>query len=601
MQNNGQNRQSGPRGMVPLAAQGLTAVALALFLFFYLQATQEFTYFYREQNQLFLFDSDYIGRMAGAIGGVNKALTQLLVQLFVLPRLGALVSALLSLTGALFLWMGLRRVRAGSWGLMALAFVPSMGYNLYLLDNYARYEGLVALTLMSILFGLYTLSDRQPVWLRLACAAVGALLLFYGAGSVAVLFALAVLTYEAVRRIRQAGWFLLPLGLVVAAGIWAVRQAQIAEYGQALWMRGYVEYYFALTRFYHLAWISVPIVILLTALGGRLKPSREWIQAGMAVLLAILLPAGYAFLSKKHQDRNMYHMEQVIYLAEHKQWDRLLSLPADRTNNLISMNYLNMALSAKGELLDKLFLIPQANRSQSLFLDYQQYTDIGILRAKTYYLMGVIGASQMMAVSASMSVSDGCPDMTRLIIKNYLITGRYNIAERYIRRLEKTWYYDEWATSMRKFLYNDEAVENDPELGRKRRDLPKNSEYFAIYAGMLNDALTVLEANPRETHAKDYAIAYMLLEKNFDLIKPFVEYNYGKPWLLELPVRLQEAVIAYSEKDMDYCRRYGVSEEVITRFAAFRQQALQLRHQGRSSSALAPTFGNTFWYYMLKP
>ena len=68
----------------------------------------------------------------------------------------------------------------------------------------------------------------------------------------------------------------------------------------------------------------------------------------------------------------------------------------------------------------------------------------------------------------------------------------------------------------------------------------------------------------------------------------------------ELPLRLQEAMVTAFEQDMDACRAHGVSEEVIAKFAQFRQDALTLRHSGGSTSRLAPKYGDTFWYYMLK-
>ena len=163
--------------------------------------------------------------------------------------------------------------------------------------------------------------------------------------------------------------------------------------------------------------------------------------------------------------------------------------------------------------------------------------------------------------------------------------------------LEKTRNYAEWATGMRQFLYNDKALEADPELGAKRRDLPQHDGFTALY-GAINDMLSIVEANPAEKNAAEYAIGMLLLDKNFDGIRILVERYFGK--LTTWPVCLQEAIVAGSEKDMDYCREHGVSEEIIQRFAQFRQETLQLRHGGGNLQQLAKNWGNTYWFYMLK-
>jgi hypothetical protein len=55
------------------------------------------------------------------------------------------------------------------------------------------------------------------------------------------------------------------------------------------------------------------------------------------------------------------------------------------------------------------------------------------------------------------------------------------------------------------------------------------------------------------------------------------------------------------ERDMDYCRRYGVSEQTIARFASFRQKILTLRHRQPNANPKSQLseFRDTFWFYML--
>ena len=84
----------------------LVAFILAIVLFLQLQGTQEFSFFYREQMQLFLWDSEKIQGMFCAVGGGVKVLSQILVQFFVVPKMGALITALLVLVCAPLLYYG---------------------------------------------------------------------------------------------------------------------------------------------------------------------------------------------------------------------------------------------------------------------------------------------------------------------------------------------------------------------------------------------------------------------------------------------------------------------------------------------------------------
>ena len=57
-----------------------------------------------------------------------------------------------------------------------------------------------------------------------------------------------------------------------------------------------------------------------------------------------------------------------------------------------------------------------------------------------------------------------------------------------------------------------------------------------------------------------------------------IEKYYGTPVLPSLPVSFQEAVILLAEKDVDYWKRFNVSENVIRKFAGYRNLVVQNRN-----------------------
>ncbi len=575
-------------------------LGICILQYFFLQQMQEFTYFYREQQQIFLFDSEYIQGLLKPIGGFATLAGQWLVQFFVLPHVGAMVSAGLTLLAALFTWLTMRKLNNHSFWLSSLAFLPALLYSLCLRDSFVHYDGLVALVLGALILWLYTILPKDRWMLRTAGGVLLTLVLFYLAGSVAVLVALTMLVIDILRKADKSYLTLFPLVLVLLVGIVAVYFGWIVDYPYAFWTKGYCEYYFEPTALHTLSWLCLLLVMALAWVSGKWHYTKKRIlamalDAGMAVAVCV------AFVRIGDADNNKayYALLKQIHYADTEEWDKLTGVSDISPTNDIQMNYFNLGLSHQGRLLTDLFAYSQQGVN-SLMASYVQYTDMGVLMSRLYYRLGVIGAAQYQAFSATVGITYGNPSMTKLLIKTYLINGTYRIAEKQINMLEKSWYYADWASEHRKFLYNDAAVEADPELGKMRKSLPDNDGYAMLY-GIMNDLETVLDANPDNKEAAEYAIALLLLSKDFDYIKAFVERYGGKGCLTQLPERLQEAIVTYSEHNPDYCRAHGVSEDTIERFSRFRQEVLNLRRSGATNmTRLAAEYGKTFWYYMVK-
>ena len=80
-----------------------------------------------------------------------------------------------------------------------------------------------------------------------------------------------------------------------------------------------------------------------------------------------------------------------------------------------------------------------------------------------------------------------------------------------------------------------------------------------------------------------------------------IEKYYGTPVLPSLPVSFQEAVILLAEKDVDYWKRFNVSENVIRKFAGYRNLVVQNRNNPQLPQLIKNSFGDTYWsYYTLK-
>ena len=142
-------------------------IAIGLFLLsLYLKETFQYAFFNREQQQLFLFDSDYVSGLLLQPGGVALCLSRFLVQFFYSTVWSVSLTALLLLS-IILASMGILRKLGGKWFLAPLAFCPAGTLILSLFDPCFFYEGLIAYAMAMVGLYLYLSTARETLRLRL--------------------------------------------------------------------------------------------------------------------------------------------------------------------------------------------------------------------------------------------------------------------------------------------------------------------------------------------------------------------------------------------------------------------------------------------------
>ncbi len=158
--------------------------------------------------------------------------------------------------------------------------------------------------------------------------------------------------------------------------------------------------------------------------------------------------------------------------------------------------------------------------------------------------------------------------------------------------------YRKWAREYRRFLYNDEAVEADAELGEKRRSLSGKNR-FAMFYGWLPELEDILEANPQNGKAMSYLGLSYLLTKDMEGFRRFLDKYYGTDCLKTLPLAFQQGVVALYQQEKDRWEEYGVSPEVRKQYESYQEALYRTRNNRNRKAALAPYFKNTYWFYLM--
>lgn len=566
-------------------------------LFAFLQTGFQYHFYYIEQSQLFLFSKAYMAERLALPGGFSLLLAEFLVQFFIRPYVGAAVTAALLTGVGVCTAVVMKRVAPVS-RLSLLSLLPVVALLFMHFDFNYRVQGTVCYLLMVVLFGGYMRIQNERF--RLISGCLLAPVLFWLAGSIALLFAGMVCLYEGLRKTSK--WYVSLVGIaeVLLLGVGTVYFSLMGEYR---WVFGPDLYYHHTLRpksIIYYSWLCLPLLVFVAFFFRNRKEvsGKKWMAMAGCAAQVVLLVTFLWWGIPKYNDSKTLKLKKLDYFTRTEQWDKTLEECKGKLTNFLYMCHLNIALANKGELADRMFHFDQRG-PQGLLVQWNKSENISCMLSDIYFAMGATALSQEMAFEGYVSaMKGGNPRMLKRLVQTNLIYGAYPVAEKYISLLERTFAYRDWARKQRKFLYNDAAVENDPVLGLRRRMLPEQSS-LAMIDGLAGDLALFLEKAPALSAPLQYMGAMYLLAKDLNGFKAMVEKYYGTAFLPTLPVHFQEAVIVMSEKEPDYWKRFHISENIVARFAEYKKQVLANRNNNGIAGLLNRSYGNTYWFYFM--
>lgn len=576
--------------------RGYAFSLIFLLLFVLLRSLSEYHFYAQEQNQLFQLNLSFIGEYLSQPGGLVALLSGLLVQFFSIPNMGAISVSLLLTSIGFMAWRIVRCIDKES-NFFMLASLPAvsllfMQWNL----NYLT-QGTIAFLLMEVL--LFWVMGIKSTSLRLLYAMALSVALFWFAGPISMLFSISISLNEALRRSPKWYLYLATPLLVWMLSELALRFSLVGESRLIYLPDGYYHFRLLPDAVIYYSWISfllaIIVVHILRSRKSILGRARWILMVSQLLLLFFVGWRGYDL----YGDKRSYQLKMMDYFAGRGDWDRILELCKGKLSNQLYVCYQNMALANKGILAEDAFKYTQLGPT-GLMVGWNKSTAVSALLSDVNFTTGNVAAAQEMAFESNISsLGGGNPRMLKRLVQTNLIYGAYPVAEKYIALLEKTLFYDDWASDQRRFLYNDKEIDADPLLGYMRANLLDDNHLVQV-DGFDKDMLRISEQNPDNDIAIQYAGVYYLLAKDIDGFKSFIEKYYGTEILPRLPLPYQEAVIIISERDESYWRRFGISDEIVSRFAEYKRLVLA----GQNNSGSLPglmyrSFGDTYWYYYM--
>ncbi len=550
-----------------LLAAGVILFALVAHLFYHIG---RYNFSYLEQWYTFIYQRDFITGTLAQPGGCVQLVAMFLIQFFRNPLAGALITALLLTVTALLLNGVLRRWSGGKIT-FPLALFPVVPLFLLHFEAWYHYGGTVAFLLMLLLLRLHLCFGRLAC--RIGYAVVSTVVLFVVAGPIAFLYGCLLLVMELYYLKLRSLWFLLPPLVAYGLAIAGMRMGYAGELRHVLLPYGYFTLRLQPGFIIYLPWVVTAAVFVVTALFARVKLPKVWMKA----VVAVALLAGVVKFAMAGIDQGVDHKYETFKELDHyaalKQWDKLVShCSTIPMNNLLYQNCLNLALAEQGVLAEVLFHEPCYD-IRTIYVEGEKNPLIFALLSDVYFSMGHIALAQRYAFEGNEGVGNLSPRLLQRLVETNLIYGNYGTAAKYIKVLEHTLYYKEWAEAHKRFLWNDGAVEADPLLGLKRGCLfPDNR--FSSLKGLDDDLKQVIMQNPAHRATIQYLGCLYLLSKDIRRFKETLETFYGTPALPEgvLPTGFQEGVLVFSGGDPEVFEHYHIQPSTIARYKAFMMQ-----------------------------
>lgn len=582
---------------------------IGVFIFWYI--LYPYALSFQEELQLFIYDSQYLIERLGYSGGVSVYIAEFLTQFYTSLTAGAIILAVIFVILQQLTWKVAKNEGADDRH-YPLSFVPAV-FLLYSMGDENILLGLVVATIIALSVNLLYTKIETNRW-KIAAIAIGLPILFWIASSAAYI----TVGYIIIREIRKNGInkesILLSIGLIIymiAIIIVCYRMSPYQFYRVASGINFY--------RYRHIvskAEIAILLIFTITpAIAGFITKwqnekcvsasknnsktkGNNWITR-TETLEAIAIAICCIFVVRTGYDERKYDIMEYDMLLRRHSWDKIIEKAEKKqATSPTEVSTINFALAMEGRMTDRMFEFYQKN-SEGLMPLYKRELTSTLMANEIYFRIGMINTAQRFAFESLESIPNHQKSgrIMRRLVETNMINGQYEVAEKYIKILKKTFAYRRWANEMEGYLYNDEKIDKHPFYGEMRRF--RVTEDFLYSDNEMDQMLGLLFMHNNDNRmALEYLLACELLTKD---IGHFMEYypltSNLKGYPTVPPRSFQEAMIyawINQGKKIQDCP-WPVSDFVKQNMAKFGQIYMADKNSQQLQEGY---FATSYWNYL---
>lgn len=483
---------------------------------------------FQEQYQMFLFDTGYFLERIVLPGGLADYISEFLVQFYYMPVLGGAIIALL-----------LMGIQAAVWGLMKqygarhdfpgylLSFLPSIALWCAMGDQNVLLSFVVALFGALVIGWIHNRFHNRLV--KVVFELVSTALVYWFLGPVVFLYA-ALMIGDTLKNAKQKGNVFSGIGysvcILVLTIAWILLTTQTLQYPLYRIFAGlnYYRYPGTISPLPFVVMVWAVVIPFLGMIPCRQKSLQKLQQSKVVMVLSyVLMIVASWFGIKASFDEMTYELIDYDFLVRTEQWDKIIEKAEKKpATTPLSVSCVNLALSQKGMLADRLFEFYQ-NGGEGLFPTFTRDMISPVSTAEIFFRLGMVNDAERYMFEAQEAIPNyrKSARLTRRIIECEIINGNYKVAAKLLRRLQKTLFYSNWANQMMALLGNEKAINRHPIYGKLRKYREKKQD-FLFSDREMNQMLGLLFLNDNHNRmAYEYLMCYELLQRDME---KFMQY-----------------------------------------------------------------------------
>lgn len=559
---------------------------------------------FQEQYQMFLFDTGYFLERIVLPGGLADYISEFLVQFYYMPVLGGAIIALL-----------LMGIQAAVWGLMKqygarhdfpgylLSFLPSIALWCAMGDQNVLLSFVVALFGALVIGWIHNRFHNRLV--KVVFELVSTALVYWFLGPVVFLYA-ALMIGDTLKNAKQKGNVFSGIGysacILILTVVWILLTTQTLQYPLYRIFAGlnYYRYPGTISPLPFVVMVWAVVISFLGMIPCHRKSLQKLQQSKVVIVLSyVLVIVASWFGIKASFDEMTYDLIDYDFLVRTEQWDKIIEKAEKKpATTPLSVSCVNLALSQKGMLADRLFEFYQ-NGGEGLFPTFTRDMISPVSTAEIFFRLGMVNDAERYMFEAQEAIPNyrKSARLTRRIIECEIINGNYQVAAKLLRRLQKTLFYSNWANQMMALLGNEKAINRHPIYGKLRKYREKKQD-FLFSDQEMDQMLGLLFLNDNHNKmAYEYLMCYELLQRDMEKFMQyyplgrFVGYDH-------IPRSFQEILIGNWMKTHSDPRTipYSVDAQNVNNTLNF----IQLYMQNPKDSQLSqqPYVSNA-WHYMV--
>lgn len=483
---------------------------------------------FQEQYQMFLFDTGYFLERIVLPGGLADYISEFLVQFYYMPVLGGAIIALL-----------LMGIQAAVWGLMKqygarhdfpsylLSFLPSIALWCAMGDQNILLSFVVALFGALLMGWIHNRFHNRLV--KVVFELVSTALVYWFLGPVVFLYA-ALMIGDTLKNAKQKGNVFSGIGysavILILTVAWILLTTQTLQYPLYRIFAGlnYYRYPGAISPLPFVVMVWAVVIPFLGMIPCHRKSLQKLQQSKVVIVLSyVLVIVASWFGIKTSFDEMTYELIDYDFLVRTEQWDKIIEKAEKKpATTPLSVSCVNLALSQKGMLADRLFEFYQ-NGGEGLFPTFTRDMISPVSTAEIFFRLGMVNDAERYMFEAQEAIPNyrKSARLTRRIIECEIINGNYKVAAKLLRRLQKTLFYSNWANQTMALLGNEKAINRHPVYGKLRKYREKKQD-FLFSDREMDQMLGLLFLNDNHNRmAYEYLMCYELLQRDME---KFMQY-----------------------------------------------------------------------------